>query len=278
MADNFAAHNLIAPDTKVGMAFTSIQPIFAMNKEWSFWQDGPLYIYPGLEDSWKTNGLDSSNPDLPYDPNTGHGVFYFEYNGLPNLCNGNLGTVIDNGPMTHYFTTRFTVGTVDPRASFELHSVIDDGAVFYLNGDEIGRFNMPAGPVDYWTPAATSIGDAECVTNVFGVTNLVSGENLLAVELHQINQTTTDDVFGGELEARLVTFYDLTNDPPPTLNLTPNPGAANDMVLSWTGSGFALEYANKVEGPWFEAQPMANPFATASTNAMQRFWRLSLPQ
>ena len=35
--------------------------------------------------------------------------------------------------------------------------ILDDGAVFYLNGQEVYRHNMPAGPVTHDTPAASEV-------------------------------------------------------------------------------------------------------------------------
>ena len=80
---------------------------------------------------------------------------------------------------------------------------LDDGAVFYLNGVEIQRVGMPAGTISYATPASRSVGDATTPDTfiVSGplLTNLVVGTNVLAVEVHQVNATSSDIVFGSAL-------------------------------------------------------------------------------
>ena len=71
--------------------------------------------------------------------------------------------------------------------ALNLRHIIDDGAVFYVNGQEAYRYGMTANPV-YWTNLASlNIG----VPNLLGpftlpLTNVVIGTNLLAVEVHQV--------------------------------------------------------------------------------------------
>ena len=71
----------------------------------------------------------------------------------------------------------------------------DDGGVVYLNGGEVLRSNMPAGPIGYLTPAAsTTGGSAENIFDEIALapTLLVPGDNVLAVEIHQITPTSSD--------------------------------------------------------------------------------------
>jgi hypothetical protein len=80
-----------------------------------------------------------------------------------------------------------------------LSNLIDDGAVFYLNGVEIGRVGMNAGPVTYATPASRGVGDATSYDVLtVAAANLVQGSNTLAVEVHQVNGTSTDIVFASQ--------------------------------------------------------------------------------
>jgi len=74
----------------------------------------------------------------------GPGVFY---NSSPvDLCRGARNTFISLGPNTYYFTTAFELPASLPLPQFTLTHLVDDGAVFYLNGVELSRFNMPGGP------------------------------------------------------------------------------------------------------------------------------------
>jgi hypothetical protein len=82
-----------------------------------------------------------------------------------------------------------------------LRHIIDDGAVFYLNGAEILRFNMPAGPIDASTLAGpVSINNAAIGDPVILPVNLLNvGTNRISVEVHQRTATSADVVFGTEL-------------------------------------------------------------------------------
>ncbi len=77
----------------------------------------------------------------------------------------------------------------------------DDGAVVYVNGEELLRSNMPEGPIESSTfAAAEMIGNGESMLNEYEVLlDLVEGTNVIAVEVHQINFTSSDISFDLEL-------------------------------------------------------------------------------
>src|SRR4030095_4032969 len=87
----------------------------------------------------------------------------------------------------------------------------DDGAVFYLNGQEIpnSRLRMPGGAGDFTTIASAHIGDASDESIVVASCLLILGDNVLAVEVHQQHlpgtQTSSDVVFGLKLDAETST-------------------------------------------------------------------------
>ena len=106
-------------------------------------------------------------------------------------------TPLTIGRTTYYFRTRFTF-TGDPsRTAVQFTAIVDDGAVFCLNGQEFYRLGMPTGAVSYSTFASRTVGDAasEGPFTVV-VPNLVRGENVVAVEVHQVNAGSSDIVFG----------------------------------------------------------------------------------
>jgi hypothetical protein len=80
----------------------------------------------------------------------------------------------------------------------------DDGAIVYLNGNEIVRDNMPAGTIDYLDFASNAEGGTDEETYfVFEVdpADLIVGTNYIAVEIHQANGTSSDISFDLYLEA-----------------------------------------------------------------------------
>ncbi len=103
-------------------------------------------------------------------------------------------TQVAQGPVTHYFRKTF-VYDGDPQLSITvaLNHLVDDGAVFYLNGQEIYRYNMGEGQINYLTPAFSDIAEPHMSGFIsIPVTNMTVGNNVLAVEVHQSSQD--DDV------------------------------------------------------------------------------------
>ncbi len=95
----------------------------------------------------------------------------------------------------YYFETEFTYN--DPAAVDQIifDHYIDDGAVIYLNGEEIARFNMDEGLFIPTTPG-NSVGNATLGTLVVSNPNILQGSNRLSVEVHQSTTTSSDLVLG----------------------------------------------------------------------------------
>ena len=125
---------------------------------------------------------------------------------------GDENTVISYGPdsqnkyITSYYRQSFQITNPADVNQLKLRLMRDDGAVVYLNGTEILRSNMPSGTVSYSTFATTAVGGDEESTFfefTFDNTNLVTGENVLAVEIHQSSGSSSDISFDLSLEATL---------------------------------------------------------------------------
>ncbi len=106
--------------------------------------------------------------------------------------------------VTYYFEREFdlTAQQLADVDSLTITHQIDDGAVFYLNGTEVGRYGMAAGPVGPETLATTSVGDASIQTLVISADALLAGSNRLSVEVHQSSTGSSDMVFGMKLDWR----------------------------------------------------------------------------
>ena len=106
---------------------------------------------------------------------------------------------------TNYHRHRFEVSANDLASSESLELLLkrDDGAVVYLNGIEILRDNLPGGTITSTTPASTAATDDGATFTSFPVpvNLLLAGENVLAVEIHQVNLTSSDTSFDLELVA-----------------------------------------------------------------------------
>ena len=107
------------------------------------------------------------------------------------------------GFVTYYMRHVFIYNGA-PGAQLTVDAIVDDGAVFYLNNQEIGRIGMPGGAVRANTPANRNVGDAIEEKAIFTVNPaaLVRGTNILAVEVHQAPGPNPDLAFGMKLKVK----------------------------------------------------------------------------
>lgn len=117
---------------------------------------------------------------------------------------GGEGTVL-SPQLSHYVVGRFAV----PDASVYDHAVVwlhrDDGAAVYVNGVEVGRSNLPAGPLSSTTLARDVVGftaESAWIPLVVPRELLASGTNTLAVELHQASAVSSDAVLDVRVEGK----------------------------------------------------------------------------
>lgn len=201
-----------------------------------------------LTNTWKytTRNLDASNWTAAAYSETGwsgpaRALFYVENNPDVYPKNTLLPTSFGRVYTNYYFRSHFTL-TNPPAPGVVLlcTNLIDDGAVFYLNGAEVQRLRMPPAPqrIYYtnWATAEPPYGDA-IYAEVFRVagdllTNLHVGDNLLAAEVHQYPAGVNDVVFGMSLGyARALAAES-------KLRVNWN---GNRVVLSWDGPNFVLQ-------------------------------------
>lgn len=117
---------------------------------------------------------------------------------------GGEGTVLAQR-LAHYFRGAFTVAD---KSAFD-HVVVwmmrDDGAVVYVNGQEIARSNLPPGALSPTTLAVDTVGytaERAWIPVVVPKSVLVTGENVVAVELHQAAPTSSDAIFDVRVEGK----------------------------------------------------------------------------
>jgi len=204
----------------------------------------------------------------------GAGLLYWEDAALPAPKT----TPLTLGQLAYYFRTEFILPAVPAGATLALSHIIDDAAVFYLNGTELARFNFnPGTAMTPTTLANVSVGDGVVVGPAsVSAQSLRAGTNTLAVEVHQINSTSSDVVMGLQLDLAGTVLgatpgapnnVATTLAPFPSLflnELAPIPGPLHD------GAGDAE--------PWVELlnagdtdQPLAGWTLTSSTGAAWTF-------
>ena len=154
------------------------------------------------------------------------------------------------GPNTSYYRTHFLLPVSAAEVeSLRARTMIDDGVVLYLNGTDAFRLGMAAGPYNFTTAASRTTGDAS-YEGPFGLdpSLLVDGDNLLAGDLHAVNATSSDNVFGVELIAVVGTI----EQEPPSIFTPPVGGTFEEydsFTLSVTASGTPpLSYQWNLDG------------------------------
>ena len=156
---------------------------------------------------------------------SGGGVLYIEGSALPANSDGFAKTTTLPGLtttkpyQTYYFRTHFTFNGPLAGASLTARLICDDGCLIYLNGQEIApvsgsRIRMNAGAVTYSTltnaQGPDASGGAACYeTFAFSSSQLVVGDNVLAVEVHQVNDQggagpSSDITWGLKLDANII--------------------------------------------------------------------------
>ena len=102
-------------------------------------------------------------------------------------------TTITSGNATAYFLKNVTIADPTIYSSFNAVYSYDDGAVIYVNGVEVGRTNMPSGTIAYNTLSSGSAYTTGATLSI-PASYFVSGNNIIAVEVHQ-NAANSNDCY-----------------------------------------------------------------------------------
>jgi hypothetical protein len=102
--------------------------------------------------------------------------------------------------ITYYLRTLFNLDQDPAGWTLRARLLVDDGAVLYLNGQEVLRWNMPTTNILAGTLASTNVtGLALGDFIALPATGLHPGANLVAVEVHQVSASSSDVAMALEL-------------------------------------------------------------------------------
>ena len=171
---------------------TQKKSVFATGEQWKYYDEGSL---DGV--NWKTSSYSDTQwkqgaARIGYDNNNWH-------TGLNTETTGYL--------PTYYFRKSFNLATA-PLATdeFVLDYVIDDGMIVYVNGVEAGRYNMPSGTMSYNDVATTYAHDNPDTEQMTLKGSLFKkGKNVIAVEVHNNNTTSSDILWDASLSTIIQT-------------------------------------------------------------------------
>ncbi len=192
------------------------QPLVRSGAIWRYLDDGsdpgPTWLSPELDDlAWKIGPAP-----------LGYGL-------------GNEATVVGFGPdparkhITTYLRGEFQLDDPLTIDRLLLRVVHDDGAAVYLNGVEIYRANLPAGPLRPDTLSDAAADGAEAVERALDPAwfrpLLQAGRNIVAAEVHQYEGTSPAMVFD----------LALTANAPVTITRGPflQSGSPGEAILRW---------------------------------------------
>ncbi len=179
-----------------GILFISVaqQQLINSGDTWKYLDDGTnqgtAWTAKGFDDAAWKNGISI--------------LGYSTDNTDPVLTTVGFGSDANNKYVTTYFRKTINIADVSKIVSLSADIIRDDGIIVYINGTEVLRDNMLSGAVTNTSLAITGLADpAENNWNTFSLSikNLVQGDNVIAVEIHQSGVTSTDILFDMKLTA-----------------------------------------------------------------------------
>ena len=183
-------------DMEVGFTLPPLAPTafpLEKNSTWHYLDDGT-----SLDDvAWQDTTYATIDDDWAW----GNGVFGY---GDPVNTRISFGPDARNKYTTYYFRKELDIDLASLPDTIELGVLRDDGAVIYINGVEVRRDNLPAGPIDYLTTAIETIAGAN--EEVYYTSRLLAsdfrqGINTIAVEVHNRDVFSSDLAFDLYLDA-----------------------------------------------------------------------------
>jgi hypothetical protein len=195
--------------------------LVASNSVWRYHDKGV-----DLGASWRSNSFNDSTWS----------------NGLARLGFGGDGeaTTLAGQPVyTYYFRKPFVVTSNWNVTNLVVGVARDDGVVIYLNGAEVARDNIAAGPVTYLTRATNAADEQFFYSFPVSPALLQPGTNWIAAEVHQTSSTSGD--IGFNLQLRGDGYYPVAG-PPPQLGIAAGgPGGVQLSFPAANGSRYAIE-------------------------------------
>lgn len=200
----------------VATTTTANQILVASGAVWSYQSGG---ADPGT--AWRQNSFDASSwPTGPSQLGWG---------------DGDEQTVIPSNTLTQYFIRHFNVDDPDPFQLLNVRLKRDDGAAVYINGVEVVRNNLPAGTLTSGTFATAAVsGAAENTWNEFSVPGalLVTGDNVITVEVHQNTNNNVDST----MDLELVRQTPNETNPPTRPSLSLTSAEESTLTFGWSAS------------------------------------------
>lgn len=244
-------------------------PIFPMNHVWRYNTNGV-----DLGTAWRNVGYDDSS--WP----SGPGILGYEDTAATLAAFAAAGEAVRTsfGPVgarnipTYYFRTTFTNTNTISGLGLMVEGWIDDGAIFFLNGVEVGRYTSPGtwtDPVTFTSLVSAAVSPEETIKTVMlNAAPLRFGENTLAVEVHQNSLTSSDLILGIRLNQVIPAPLAITQQPQGTNVFD---GQAFSLTVGYSGSLASFQwYLNNAPVPGANAATYS--VTSAATNMSGNYY------
>ena len=173
-----------------GWRQTRLTDIIPRGSEWKYLDDGS-----NQGDAWRTSDYDDSSW------NSGAAPLGYKF--------ADIKTTLPSGsksskPYTTYFRRHFTVDKQSDIRGMTIQLRREDGAAVYINDKRVVNSNLPVEGLTYKTKAMATMSSASGVNYlVYDISPdvLKDGDNVIAVEVHQISSTSSDLSFDLQLQA-----------------------------------------------------------------------------
>ena len=188
----------------------SLVQIFGMDDTWKYYDGGEA------PSTWQSTSFSDTSWK------SGAAPLGYKMNGVNTTVS--YGNNSQQKNPTTYFRKNFTLNAAPTSQDvFQLNYQLDDGCVVWVNGQEAGRVNMHQGTVNYDTFSQSYAED----TPLTGTLDLnpslfKKGNNVIAVEVHNISYTSSDLFWAAELTTSVDASSDEDILTDAVINLTDN--------------------------------------------------------
>ena len=179
--------------TNATVTQASPETVVEFGSNWNYLDDGS-----NQGTAWQSAGFDDSS--------WSSGPAEFGYGDGDEATVVSFGGDANNKFTTTYFRHAFNVADAAGVETLDLSVIRDDGVAVYVNGVEILRDGLPAGATfdNFATQTLSSADEPIPITSTIAISSLpagtlVGGSNVLAVEVHQANLTSSDISFDLDL-------------------------------------------------------------------------------
>ena len=196
--------------------------ILKNNDTWKFYDKGAL-----SNNNWRNSNFNDASWS------SGQAPLGYKMSGVKTTVS--YGSDSNQKNPTTYFRKTINLSSTPTRSDiFLLNYEVDDGFVVYVNGREAGRYNMPGGNITFNSFSSSYASDTPLTGTLELSSSLfTSGNNVIAVEIHNNSYTSSDQYWAAELFTTMGSASEgfVSTDPVMTLTSADN---AVSLVACYT--------------------------------------------